>query len=33
MRGIADTENVSCRACGLRYAVRAGRVIELNPPR
>ncbi len=33
MRGISDAGNVACRACGLRYAVRAGKVIELNPPR
>lgn len=27
-----DTHGMACPACGLRYAVKAGRVVELEPP-
>lgn len=29
----ADKEDIACPACGLRYALRAGSVIELSPPK
>lgn len=29
----ADTEELRCGDCGLRYAVRQGEVIELDPPK
>lgn len=30
--GPPDSDRVECGACGLRYAVRGGEVIELDPP-
>jgi DNA-directed RNA polymerase subunit RPC12/RpoP len=30
--GPADSDGIACSACGLRYAIRGGNVIELEAP-